>query len=301
MPTYLCHGFRWHRRDLRIFVIMNNIEDAAPDWVIGENTATLLLDQFTKNFDFLPKISDEEAEAASDPRDAAPSTTPAQHHDDNFTLPPPRVPIAYDPVLQYTWSPVKLLEEYDPEETVSPARPYAYVADHVVRVDLGANVLAEMAAYEQATKGGRNAWFSTLRDNVQSGSDIGWHVVVCGDIERDYPDDETETGSESQDLRLLQQEYPRRPATTATTHSTQPESFTTTSSTRPSQDQSKAWPLQDYSHMKPPPIPDDGNTPGGGGGGGSGHSRRPSLRQRLSKAGLRRLFKKDGQAQEQAM
>ncbi|OAR01791.1 hypothetical protein LLEC1_06991, partial [Akanthomyces lecanii] len=298
MPTYLCHGFRWHRRDLRIFVIMNNIDDAAPDWVIGETTATLILDQFTKNFDFLPKISDEEAEAASDPKIAAPSTTPAQHHDDNFSLPPPRVPIAYDPVLQYTWSPVKLLEEYDPDETVSPARPYAYVADHVVRVDLGADVLAEMAAYDKATKGQRNAWFSTLRDTIQSGSDIGWHVVVCGDIERDYPDDETETGSESQDFRLLQQDYPRRPATTATTHSAQPESFTTSSSTRPSQDQSKPWPLQDYSHIKPPPIPDDDSTHGGG---GLGHNRRPSLRQRLSKAGLRRLFKKDGQAQEQAM
>lgn len=293
MPTYLCHGFRWHRRDLRVFVILNNLEEAAPDWVIGEDTATLILDQFTKSFDFLPKISDEEAEAASDPNNAPRSTAPAQHHDDNFTQPASRVPVAHDPVLQYTWSPVKLLEEYDPDETVSPARPYAYVADHVVRVDLGADVLAEMTAYEKAIRRGGNAWFSTLRDNVQKGSDIGWYVVVCGDIERDYPDDDTQTGSESQELRL-QREETHRPATTNTTYSTQPESVTTTSSRRPSQDQARVWAAQDYSHMKPPPIPDDDN-------GGLGHSRRPSLRHRLSKAGLRRLFsKKDGQPQEQA-
>ncbi|KAJ3473408.1 hypothetical protein NLG97_g10321 [Lecanicillium saksenae] len=296
MPTYLCHGFRWHRRDLRIFVILNDLEDAAPDWIVGETTATLILDQFTKNFDFLPKISDEEAEAASDPKHTARSTNLAKHHDDDFAHPPSHVPIAHDPVLQYTWSPVKLLEEYDPDETVSPARPYAYVADHVVRVDLGIDVLAEMAAYEKASKGGRNAWFSKLRDNVQNGADIGWHVVVVGDAERDYPDDETETGSESQDLRP-QREETLRPATTATTQSTQPESFTTNSSTRPSHDLAKLGTGQDYSHMKPPPIPNDET----GQGEGQGHARRPSLRHRLSKAGLRRLFsKKDGQTQEPA-
>lgn len=295
MPTYLCHGFRWHRRDLRIFVIMNDLEDAAPDWVLGETTATQILDQFTKIFDFLPKISDQEAEAACDPRRvAAPST---QHHDDNFAPPPSRVPIAHDPVLQYTWSPVKLLEEYDPDETVSPARPYAYVADHVVRVDLGVDVLAEMAAYEKASRGagGQKAWFEKLRDTVQNGADIGWHVVVCGDTAREYPDDETETGSESHDLRL-QREETQRPTTTmtTTTQSTQPKSVPTAGSAHPSHDQVKAWVGQDYSHMKPPPIPNDD-----GPGHGHGHTRRPSLRHRLSKAGLRRLFsKKDGQSQE---
>ncbi|KAH8718592.1 hypothetical protein HC256_003224 [Beauveria bassiana] len=296
MPTYLCHGFRWHRRDLRVFVILNNLEDAAPDWVLGETTATLLLDRFTKTFDFLPKISDAEAEAACNPKTSAQPTAPLQHHDDDFTLPPSRVPIAHDPVLQYTWSPVKLLEEYDPDETVSPTRPYAYVADHVVRVDLGADVLAEMAAYNKANKAGQNAWFSTLRDNVQNGADIGWYVVVCGDTVREYPDDETETASELGRVQP-QQGVTQRPATMATTmQPVQRGSLTTNSSTRPSQDLPKASAGQDYSHIKPPPIPDDDN----GRECGPGMTRRPSLRHRLSKAGLRRLFsKKEGQAQEQ--
>ncbi|TQV96063.1 hypothetical protein V2A60_003490 [Cordyceps javanica] len=295
MPTYLCHGFRWHRRDLRIFVILNDLEDAAPDWVMGETTATLILDQFTKNFGFLPNISDEEAEAASYPWHAVRTAAPAQHHDDNFAQPPSRVPIAHDPVLQYTWSPVKLLEEYDPDETVSPARPYAYVADHVVRVDLGADVLAEMAAYEKGSKVGQNDWFWTLRDNVQKDSDIGWHVVVCNDPEREYPADESETGSESEDLQLQRGET-QRPMTTMTNQSAQHESVTTVSSTRASQDQPKPWASQDYSHLKPPPIPDDDPIQDGG----PKLARRPSLRHRLSKAGLRRLFsKKEDQTQEQ--
>ncbi|EGX92776.1 MFS transporter, putative [Cordyceps militaris CM01] len=295
MPTYLCHGFRWHRRDMRIFVILNDLEEAAPDWVMGETTATSILDQFTKHFDFLPKISDEEAEAASYPWNGIRPTAVALHHDDNFAQPPSRVPVAHDPVLQYTWSPVKLLEEYDPDETVSPARPYAYVADHVVRVDLGADVLAEMAAYEKVTKGGQNDWFQKLRDNLQKDSDIGWHVVVCSDTEREYPDDETETRSDLDNLRLSQAEK-QRPTTTMTTQSAQRGSFMTASSTRASQDQSQLWAGQDYSHMKPPPIPDDESSQGGS----PGHSRRPSLRHRLSKAGLRRIFsKKDEQTQEQ--
>lgn len=300
MPTYLCHGFRWDRRSLRIFVILNDLEDAAPDWVVGDTTALLILNQFTQNFDFLPKISDQEAEAAADPKNHPRARfNKAKHHDDDFDMPPSRVPVAEDAILQHTWSPVKLLEEYDPDETESPARPYAYVADHVVRIDLGADVLAEMAAYEKTHK---NTWLAQLRDAVlHSGeSEIGWYIVVCGDAVRDYPDDETETEPEAQDQQQLRREEVRRPATTATTTSTQPESYTTNSSARPSQDQpnkAQGWTRQDYSHMTPPPIPDDKSQ-----GDNMGHTRRPSLRHRLSKAsGLRRLFaKKEGQAQEQA-
>ncbi|OAA68964.1 hypothetical protein ISF_03339 [Cordyceps fumosorosea ARSEF 2679] len=297
MPTYLCHGFRWHRRDLRVFVILNDLEDAAPDWVIGETTATLILDHFTKIFDFLPVISDDEAEAASYPWNGVHPTAAALHHDDNFSQPPARVPVAHDPVLQYTWSPVKLLEEYDPDETVSPARPYAYVADHVVRVDLGADVLAEMAAYDKASKAGHHDWFATLRDNLQKDSAIGWYVVVCSDVERDYPaSDDGEIISEAGDARASQGEMPLRPATTMTTQSRQRESSATTSSAQDSQDQSKGPAAQDYAHIKPPPIPDDENAQGAG----PGFARRPSLRHRLSKHGLRRLFsKKDDQPQEQ--
>lgn len=314
MPTYLCHGFRWLRQPVRIFVILNNLEDAAPDWVMDPDTATVILDQFTQNFDFLPTITDTEAEAAADPRNdpRIPTTKPAYRLDENLGLPPPRVPIAQDPVLRYTWSPVKLLEEYDPnDEAAEPARPYVYVADRVVRVDLGMDVLGEMAAYEKEYNGGKNAWFEKLRDALQDGADIGWYVVVCGDERRDYENGyeeeeeqeeedcgDVEMGSASQHLRQLQLGETRRPATkTASARSTEPESLAS-GSTRPSQDQSKMQ--TDYSHMTPPPIPDDDRVIVDGDG-SPGHRRRPSLRRRLSKAsGLRRLFgKKDGHSQEQ--
>jgi hypothetical protein len=35
MPTYLIHGFRWPRNQIRIHVILQNIDDAAPEWLIG--------------------------------------------------------------------------------------------------------------------------------------------------------------------------------------------------------------------------------------------------------------------------
>ena len=34
MPTYLCHGFRWKRDSIRFLILMNDIDDATPDWVV---------------------------------------------------------------------------------------------------------------------------------------------------------------------------------------------------------------------------------------------------------------------------
>ncbi|KAI0097413.1 hypothetical protein F4776DRAFT_535182 [Hypoxylon sp. NC0597] len=54
MPTYLCHGFRWHRRSIRYFVVIQNVEDAASEWIVGRQSPVALLDQFYELFDFLP-------------------------------------------------------------------------------------------------------------------------------------------------------------------------------------------------------------------------------------------------------
>ncbi|KJR85686.1 uncharacterized protein SPSK_08923 [Sporothrix schenckii 1099-18] len=68
MPTYLCHGFRWHRPSIRVFVIVQDLEDASPDWVVRPATTRSLLDAFGRLFDFLPTQdleTDAEAEAAA--------------------------------------------------------------------------------------------------------------------------------------------------------------------------------------------------------------------------------------------
>ena len=117
------------------------------------------------------------------------------------------------------WSAVKLLEQYDPTDMYSVSQPYAYVADHVVEVTLGASLAEEISKYEAKMRSeeipdspvsadpddtgspngtgmnggssgqnkGQPGWFEKLRDGLQSGCDIGWYVVVCGDEERAPP------------------------------------------------------------------------------------------------------------------
>ncbi|RDA95200.1 hypothetical protein CP533_1870 [Ophiocordyceps camponoti-saundersi (nom. inval.)] len=62
MPTYLCHGFRWERQKIRVFVLLHDLEEAAPDWVMGRRCAKELREQMEEMFDFVPRVSDEKEE-----------------------------------------------------------------------------------------------------------------------------------------------------------------------------------------------------------------------------------------------
>ncbi|KHN97994.1 uncharacterized protein MAM_04383 [Metarhizium album ARSEF 1941] len=192
MPTYLCHGFRWYRRSIRVFVILNDLEDCTPDWIIGRDTAAVILSQFAESFDFVPRLENEDGTVA---RPESSQTTPPgekrprpQCYDDELAMPTSKVPGCEDNILVHEWSPVKLLEEYDMNEVEHAARPYAYVADHVVRVDLGVDIAAEIAAYENAVKDTRSSWFEKLRDQVQAEEQSRWYVVVCDDTDRQAPE-----------------------------------------------------------------------------------------------------------------
>jgi hypothetical protein len=46
MPTWIVHGFRWPRAQIRIHVILQNLDDAAPEWLMAPATTACL----TKNF-----------------------------------------------------------------------------------------------------------------------------------------------------------------------------------------------------------------------------------------------------------
>ncbi|PHH88855.1 hypothetical protein CDD83_6968 [Cordyceps sp. RAO-2017] len=298
MPAYLCHGFRWHRREIRIFVIVNDLEDAAPDWVVAPTTSSLILGQFQASFGFLPDRP---------PTPPTPPTTRehgALHHDDDFSPPPSRVAASDDEVLMHDWSPVKLLEEYDLEETASAARPYAYVADYAVRVDLSVDVAREMAKYQALLRqsgGGDDddGWFGKLRDQLQAGEPIGWYVVACADEERAVPDEGPDDVDEAlpppiQNLPVLmkrqeqqqqqQQPPPQRPQTPppsrpvvgARAHTDWP---IPGSSDKP--DSGSALTKADSSQpdfLADDPCKDAGHHPG--------------LRRKLSAKGLRRFFTK---------
>jgi len=48
MPTYLIHGFRWPRPLIRIHIILQNLDDAAAEWLVAPGTTAALLDNFTE-------------------------------------------------------------------------------------------------------------------------------------------------------------------------------------------------------------------------------------------------------------
>lgn len=162
MPTYLVHGFRWMRYQIRVFVVLNQIDDAAPDWIIGDPTCRLILDQLHQTYDYIPNPKPE----------TRPSGPPRANGSEG------------DRVLEQEWSAIKILEEHDPAEMREATRPYAFVADHVVRIDLDANVAHEMERYEALAAQDDRSWFSRLRDDMQHGEDICWYVLVCGDQDR---------------------------------------------------------------------------------------------------------------------
>ncbi|GAB7352285.1 hypothetical protein MBLNU459_g2744t1 [Dothideomycetes sp. NU459] len=46
MPTYLLHGFRWPRPLVRIHIILQNIDDAAAEWLVAQGTTAALIENF---------------------------------------------------------------------------------------------------------------------------------------------------------------------------------------------------------------------------------------------------------------
>lgn len=48
MPTYLLHGFRWPRPLVRIHIILQNLDDAAAEWLVAPNTTLALLKNFNQ-------------------------------------------------------------------------------------------------------------------------------------------------------------------------------------------------------------------------------------------------------------
>jgi len=46
MPTWLVHGFRWPRPLIRIHIILQNLDDAAAEWLMAPATSTALTENF---------------------------------------------------------------------------------------------------------------------------------------------------------------------------------------------------------------------------------------------------------------
>ncbi|KAF2174084.1 hypothetical protein M409DRAFT_48962 [Zasmidium cellare ATCC 36951] len=48
MPVYLLHGFRWPRPLIRIHIILQNLDDAAAEWLVAPNTTLAMLKNFNQ-------------------------------------------------------------------------------------------------------------------------------------------------------------------------------------------------------------------------------------------------------------
>lgn len=236
MPTYLCHGFRWQRRSVRVFVVVQNLDDASPEWIIPARSSQCILESFYDLFDFLPYCappprsgsgSAANSDDESQRRDSCGAGYDQVRRSRSDQPVPSSAPLnvpgmaVEDELKAQNWSAVKLLEEYDPLRLDEVSRPYAYVADYAVRIDLSVSVFDEMARYEdrlrdardppitgpsdecgpanrskrkgskkqqqQGGGGSSTGWLEKLRDQLQRGEEIRWYVVVNGDEVRDWP------------------------------------------------------------------------------------------------------------------
>lgn len=241
MPTYLCHGFRWQRRSIRVYVIVQNLDDASPEWIIPARTSRCILKSFYSLFDFIPYCAPVRSaytpsqDADSDDgsyilnnnyaaaRDASRNRSHSRGRSRSQSLSlaqrrsqsqsrtqqqqPPLPPLPADPprsaspdddFAAQSWSAVKLLEEYDPHDLTAVSRPYAYVADYAVRIDLSCSIADEIARYERQVQQLQQqsyypadqkrrplTFLEQLRDQLQRGEEIRWYVVVNDDEVRD--------------------------------------------------------------------------------------------------------------------
>jgi len=48
MPVYLLHGFRWPRPLIRIHIILQNLDDAAAEWLVAPQTTLTMLKNFNQ-------------------------------------------------------------------------------------------------------------------------------------------------------------------------------------------------------------------------------------------------------------
>lgn len=50
MPTWIVHGFRWPRAQIRIHIILQNLDDAAPEWLMAPATVACMTENFKKQW-----------------------------------------------------------------------------------------------------------------------------------------------------------------------------------------------------------------------------------------------------------
>lgn len=76
MPTYLLHGFRWPRQLIRIHIILQNLDDAAAEWLVAPKTTLAMLKNFKQLYpDCMEHLNQLRFVEQYDPNDQSSSAT----------------------------------------------------------------------------------------------------------------------------------------------------------------------------------------------------------------------------------
>lgn len=157
MPVYKLHGFPWPRAgipSIRVFIVLENLDDASAEYIQNKRTSSLILDTIYKNHPnaskHLPNLQLIEQYDPLDMTDAAVSQ-PHAFVADNVTILP------------------------------DTARP---VKDLSVEID-------QQLLDDSIPSEARDA-LAEIRDAIAPGEKIGWWIVYNGDPERYYPGMEDE-------------------------------------------------------------------------------------------------------------
>lgn len=120
MPIYIVHGFRWPRHGftgIRVHILLNNLEDACAEYIQTPDSQISILQSFRQKW--------------------------------------PEIMAELDASL--VGRPLSFVEQYDPEDETgdhSFSQPYAFVADRVVELAVGAQSLSK--SLDLAGKDGRS-------------------------------------------------------------------------------------------------------------------------------------------------
>lgn len=152
MPVYKIHGFRWPRGgipSIRVFIVLENLDDASAEYIQNERTSSLILGAIHKN-----------------------------HPNASIHLPNLQLIEQYDP-LDMTDAAVSQPHAFVADSvTVLPdaARPVK-----------GLSVEIDQRFLDDAISSEARETLAEIRDAIAPGEKIGWWIVYNGDPERYYP------------------------------------------------------------------------------------------------------------------
>ncbi|KAF7717511.1 AP-2 complex subunit sigma FlbE-like protein [Penicillium ucsense] len=83
MPVYMLHGFRWPRAGftgIRVYIVLNNLEEAAAEYIQQPLTTELLLESFRKTqADLMPRLPELQFIEQYDPHDESSNTVSQEY------------------------------------------------------------------------------------------------------------------------------------------------------------------------------------------------------------------------------